>query len=487
MKKRLILFLVLAGWLTAQNMQNERLYLDIDTEIADKLPGRNPAYIHSDNIPFDYAFTYQFRHDGGSDRLPYTPSVKAYQNLSATAYREMDNGMLFAGRFAYRYEQRKDKLFLHNAENYLDIPFYFGDSTAGDFRLNGIDWNVIFVYPLSSRLRVGLDIFYNVDEQMKTTFPKPSVKRNDVHVRPGISYRSKNFTAGLCASYFNYKEQMYTRKYILEQGRTPIFMRIRGLDKPVLSYAQTSEERLQSISGGGVSANIDLSGRLLLEGFVEKAAAGIADGGSYPVPQGNWELLRYFYRVELRSRSGLLRNGGLYFEQNSLISAGFHPTLNERIYASVVRSMEGGLILPYRRSSAESLTGTLSYLIEEYKREDNFFGLLHYIPSHVLQAEVCYVYRGTTAEFELDLQYSEDICIGDPVVYAGLTGEYYSAISEAELAWHLVDRRQLRADLQITFPFYGRKLAVKGSYTHVMPLDDDRRFHYAETGIAYIF
>lgn len=487
MKKTALLILLITAFLFSRDINNERLFLDIDTDITNGLPGRNPAFLHGENVPFNYAFSYRLRHDGGEDRLPYTPGLKRYQNLGVTAYTEMENGMFFAGRFSYRYEQRKDKLFLHNAENYLDMPFYFGDSTSGGFDLNGIDWNVIFSYPLSSRWRAAVDIFYNVDEQFKTVFPKPNVKRNDVHLRPGLAYQGESLQFGVTGSFFRYRELMNTRKYVLEQGRSPVFMRIRGLDRPLLTYAQTSEERLQSIDGKGISANLDLSGILLLETFYERSHAGIVDGGSYPEAQGNWDLDRFSWRVALRKTSPRSGISELFFEQNTRRGNGFHPTLDRRIYAMYYRAMEGGISLPYRSGPGESLNATLSYLIEDYRREDNFFGLLQYVPAHMLLMEIRYRKIGAKADFEMNLQYAEDIYIGEAVIYAERSGDYYADISAAELAYHLTDRRQLGAEIQISVPFYGRRLAIKGSYTNVMPLNSDARFHYAETGISYIF
>ncbi len=77
MKRIILLIMSLGTLLFSRDMPNEMLYLDIDTDIADMLPGKNPAFMSTDNIPYNYAFRYQFRNDGGSDRLPYTPAVKA--------------------------------------------------------------------------------------------------------------------------------------------------------------------------------------------------------------------------------------------------------------------------------------------------------------------------------------------------------------------------------------------------------------------------
>ena len=107
----------------------------------------------------------------GDYKRPLDPLAKFYHNIEASAYQRMNNGIVFAGRFAYRNEQRKNQMWLHNAESNIDVPFYFADSTTGDFNLNGIDWNIIFVYPLSEVTHLGVDLFYNVDEQFKSFSP----------------------------------------------------------------------------------------------------------------------------------------------------------------------------------------------------------------------------------------------------------------------------------------------------------------------------
>ncbi|MCK4813136.1 MAG: hypothetical protein KAT14_04285, partial [Candidatus Marinimicrobia bacterium] len=182
MKKLILLVISMVGFAFSQIATTEYYYLDIGSNLTSLLSQRNPAYLSPETQPFAYAFSYQLNNAGGNYRLPFTPESKTYQNISVTAFQNMQNEITFAVRFAYRYEQRKNKLWLHNAENNLNIPFYFADSSIGDFTLNGIDWNIIFSYPLTQHIRIAVDVFYNVDEQFKSVFPKPNIKRNDLHL-----------------------------------------------------------------------------------------------------------------------------------------------------------------------------------------------------------------------------------------------------------------------------------------------------------------
>jgi len=485
MKKTLLLFTLISIAL-AQTPSSEYLYLDILSDLTAQLPNRNPAYLTTENIPYTYAFQYRYNNSGGEYRLPFSPEAKNYNNLEVSAYQKMNNGILFAGRFAYRNEQRTNKLWLHNAETNIDIPFYFGDSTSGDFNLNGIDWNIIFSYPLSNVTRLAVDIFYNVDEQFKSVFPKPNIKRNDLHIRPAISFKGERSSLGLMGSYFQFKEDIETKKYSLEQGRSPIFMRIRGLDRSLLTYAETSEERLQNIQGYGFSANFDLGGRLLGETNYEHSQAQIVDGGSYPVEQGNWDMTRFYYRVDLKSKVTSFLNTDLFFKQYWSNANGFHPTLNAQIYNSSHRHFEGGLSLPYHPSNNESWTGSVSYSFQDIKREDNFLGLLHYIPGNTLHLNMTYAYQGKGILYELSGAYN-DIKIGESIVYDAMSDWYYDMITAEEIAYYSQDRKLIQAGLKITFPYKNIFIALSGTYQDVNPINSDESFHSAQTQIEIMF
>ncbi len=485
MKKALLLLTIISIAL-AQAPSSEYLYLDILSDLTAQLPNRNPAYLTTENIPYAYAFQYRYNNSGGEYRLPFSPEAKNYHNLEVSAYQEMGNGILFAGRFAYRNDQRINKLWLHNAETNIDIPFYFGDSTSGDFNLNGIDWNIIFSYPLSKSTRLAVDVFYNVDEQFKTVFPKPNVKRNDLHIRPAISFQGKRSSLGFMGSYFQFKEDIETKKYSLEQGRSPIFMRIRGLDRSLLTYAETSEERLQTIRGYGVSSNFNLGGRLLGEIDYEKSDAMITDGGSYPVEQGYWNMNRLNYRLDLITAASKHVDVDLFFRQYWNNAKGHHPDLNALIYQLGNRQFEGGILLPFTPIKGETWTSSITYSFDDIKREDNFLGLSHYIPWTTLHLGLDYELERSGISYSFNFGYS-NVTIGEIVEYSDLSDWYYDIITTNEIAYYAKDREEIETCLKITFPVKNMHIALSGTYKDVKPINTDMRYRMLQTQIDIMF
>jgi hypothetical protein len=398
----------------------------------------------------------------------------------------MENGLLFGGRFAYRDELRKNKLWLHNAETNIDIPFYFADSTTGDFDLKGIDWNIVLSYPLSNQTQIALDIFYNVDEQFKSVFPKPNSKRNDIQLRPAIAFKNNQSSLGLHGTYFNYKENIETKKYSLEQGRSPIFMRIRGLDRSLLSYAETSEERLQIIKGYGLSADMDLKHIFKLEGNFEQANTSIVDGGTYPVDQGSWTNTRLNYRADLIFAFSDVLSSDLFFTQYWLSAKGYHPTLHSQIYALGQRHIEGGLLFPYKASMNEKWEGSVSYSFHDIKREDSFLGLLHYIPSNTLHIGMDYAVTLQDVTFSFSIAYN-DVQMEQEVEYDDMSGWYYDMITKEEIAYYSTDRKETEAKVMIEFPLKDKRIALTGTYKDINPINSDLRYHIAQTHIEIMF
>ncbi len=484
--RKLLLLSVIMSIALAQIPSTEYLYLDILSDMTKQLPNRNPAYLSSENIPYAYAFKYSYNNCAGDYKLPFTPGAKHYQNLEVSAFQEMDNGVLFVGRFAYRFEQRQDKLWLHNAETNIDIPFYFADSTTGNFNLNGIDWSIIFSYPLGKNTRLAVDIFYNVDEQFKSVFPKPNSKRNDLHIRPAVSFKSERSSLGLTGSYFQFKENIKTKKYSLEQGRSPIFMRIRGLDRPLLTYAETSEERLQTIQGLGFSSNFNLGGRLLGEVDYENANAVITDGGSYPVEQGNWNSNRIAYRLGLHSTASRHVDIDLFFRQYWNNAKGYHPDLGALIYQYGNRQFEGGIVVPFMPMRGETWTNSITYAFEDIKREDNFFGLSHYIPWTTLHLDIEYKLEHRGIDYHLNIGYSK-VTVGETVEYNSMSDWYYDTITANEIAYYSSDREETETGLKVVFPYHGMKIALMGTYKELRPINTETRYHLAQTQIEIMF
>ncbi|MBN2780550.1 MAG: hypothetical protein JXR21_01135 [Candidatus Marinimicrobia bacterium] len=483
MKKYFLTAICLASLAFAQMSTPEYHFLDIRSAL---IPG-NPALLTVGEIPCDFVFSYLNDREGGDYRLPFTPEGKNYYGTSATAYKAMANGAVFAGRFAYRYERRINKLWLHNAENHLNIPLYFADSTSGDFELNGIDWNILFSYPLGEHVRAGVDVFYNVDEQFKTVFPMPNIKRNDLNIRPAIAFLNERSQLGITGSFFSYIEDMNTKKYVLEQGRTPVFLRIRGLDRPLVTRAETSEERLQNIRGYAAALNFDLRGRLLFDSNIERSSARVFDGGTERVPQGSWDMTRLYCRVDLRRDITRTFGSGVFYRLYLNTAEAMHPTLGRRMYGYAERLFEAGLVLPYRSDAGESWTGSVSGSFADMLFEDNFLGLLHYFPGYTLHMNMQYRYSRRDVTYSFEMGYDEDIGSHTDIIYDDLADWYYELITRREIAYYSQNLRQLHLSLSVRFPFREQAVEVRGSYTGIIPKNSETRYRLSQLGVAYIF
>ncbi|MFA6619102.1 MAG: DUF6850 family outer membrane beta-barrel protein [Candidatus Neomarinimicrobiota bacterium] len=484
--KKLIILLSIVALTFAQMPTSEALFLDIHSSLSNRLPMQNPAYLNSETSPYNYAFSYSYLNAAGDHKLPFTPNAKNYHTIEISAFQEMDGGLYFGGRFAYRNEERLGKLWLHNAETNVNVPFFFGDSSSGDFNLNGIDWNIIFSYPISKNARIALDVFYNVDEQFKSVFPKPNSKRNDLHLKPAIALDKDNFRLGLRGSYFNYKEEIETKKYSLEPNRTPIFMRIRGLDRPLLSYAETTEERLQNIIGYGGAMDICVDNILSLEANIEKAEALITDGGAYPVEQGNWGYLRFNYRGNLFLNILDDFQADLFFLQENNAAKGNHPTMEAQIFNMATRHFEGGLGIAYKPSSQDEWKAIASYAFEDLLREDTFLGLSHYIPSEILSIGLKAELRRAATSLTFDLAYEYNNR-GDLTEYNELSAWYYQMITEKEIIFYGRDTGSIIAGARVTFPYQNLIFAISGNYRNVSAINTNDRYRNAILKLEMIF
>src|SRR6056297_1065581 len=118
----------------------EKMYLNIETGLLSFLQSGNPAEMSSENIPCDVKYSLRQIRESGKLRSIYTPDSLIDTRLSATAYKSMKKGAIFAGTFSYRNASRKNLMWLHSAENNLLMPFYLADSSSGDYNLTGITW-----------------------------------------------------------------------------------------------------------------------------------------------------------------------------------------------------------------------------------------------------------------------------------------------------------------------------------------------------------
>jgi len=410
----------------------------------------NPAWLQLE-LKEQVAYRCDLITASGRWHLPYEPGRRTNFIPYATGTRTFSENHIFTGTFGYRYQLQTDKLWVHNQAPYNGNPFLFGDSTLGGFQLRGLFWEVGYGNQLGRQWHSGIALFYNVDEEYKTVFPKSQVKHRDLALRIGAGYHgAKGNRCGLSLSYFDFQEIMETSQYTLEQDKSPIFIKIRATDNPLLTYGQTSEERLFAIQG----FNLGLDGRwqymrpiLTYHLNAERVQAQNVDGGAYPIKQGRWHVQRIYYQAILENRLG--RSSGVkVFSAGSLTEQwGQHPEINQKIYTFRTRQITGGASWYWFLGKHWVAIPTLFYTSATYKRTDLYNGNLQYFPQHSLgfqqqfalnvqtrtRVELTAGFKRYTAESELFSErqdwYYQQITVREIEYYESATTTWWGELS----------------------------------------------------------
>ena len=405
----------------------------------------NPAMLAAE---FEYRSFYTVAEDGhrGDFRRPFTARARREYTATAGGQQVFGRHSLLAGSFSYRRQRLEDKMWVHNRAPYSGQPFLLADSSTGDFRLDGIFWEVLWSRNwIEQKLTSGIGLFYNVDEEYKMVFPKPQNKHRDLYLKAGWLWRPRpQFSIGLTVGHFDFQEILATTQYSLDQNRTPIFFKIRGLDNPLIFKGQTSEERLLAIQGFHTTLDFSATaGRHFLQGDLSYAGAKAqnTDGGAYPVRQGKWSSTGYAFRGEWLFRIIPTLSGGLFSTGAINIQEADHPELKMKIDELRTRALTGGISLPVRRRGWDFVP-RLYYTSKMLKRTDFYNGILLYIPGDQLAGEIdCQVHHSPRWQLTLNSGFGQ---------LAGRTSRiiterqdwYFQAITHNDIAYLQANQQQ---------------------------------------------
>lgn len=312
----------------------------------------------------------------GSIHHPFSAASATYHTFTAAGHKTLNNNTLFAGTFSYRENREYDRFFRHNSTLNGLIPVYLADSTAGDWHLSGIQWTLDVQKPFSEKVSGGVSLYYMVDEQVKQNFPKPGVKRNGYEVTSGFLYHSGQNKISLSASLFEFKEEIETVKYSLEQNLTPVFMLFRGFDDPVYYRGQTSYDRLQTRQGFSVSAGLSstlLPGSLLKGEITAEWSRGDAeDEGTDAIPQGSWTTRRLIWETTAKLAHNRFFSPVLLLNGNMVTSEATHPDFPLTLYQGTMA--EFSAFAGLAAGDQNCLTAGVAFEGFQSWREDTFHG-----------------------------------------------------------------------------------------------------------------
>jgi len=442
----------------------------------------NPANIYETQTKDNSYYAIFLDGENGDLKRIFDPKGKDDQSYTTGGSKHFGQRNLFSGSFTYHRQTFYDKMWTHNSNPYTTLPFLFADSSTGDFRLNGLYWEVTYAREwISQKIYGGTTMFYNVDEEYKTVFPKPQVNHRDIMLTHGFEIKpAKQIALGLTAIYFDFQENMETSQYNQDQTKTPIFYKIRGLDNPLVFKGETSEERLMATQGFQVKTDgkigllhqFDLS---WIGGF-EKSQCQNTDGGSYPEAQGKWYSQSKFFETNLKwniqpAFSLSLFANGLRRNLNAN-----HPDIAIQIYSARSQDVAVGLN-PAFNFKMGTAGLKYSYVSRTYRQTDNYNGILHYYPDNINRLELnlaTNIYGKITTG--LDLGYDQ-LTTNEAKYYQERTDWFYNIISAADAAYYDCNKNLLWSQIHFSFNSpKNRQYSIYLKYSNLFSDDSDRSF-----------
>lgn len=210
MKKRYII--ILGAWVLCQLMtfnmfaqasdNNEKIDYTLE-EIQLRAP-----WAVSDNVSGlayyqfqDYASVGGFYNSESGDYRNYNSAENLFNfGVATQAYRKVKK-LLFYGDFTYRYDTKKNQTWLGNyIPDFTTNPML--DSIPGKVLSENYDMSGKIAYALTNKTALGIGISYHTATMAKRTDGRNSNVYSSICIKPGITHKIANFTAGLN---FNYK------------------------------------------------------------------------------------------------------------------------------------------------------------------------------------------------------------------------------------------------------------------------------------------
>ena len=375
-KKYFMVILLISTILSAQTAPD----FFKDTPVRHGLSGcfTNPAAMQSDQSS-GALYSYNLENSQGELRHPFSPASFQYHTFTAAGFKKMKNQTLFSGSFSYRQNFDGNRLYMQNSSLNGMIPVYMADSCSGDWHLNGIQWTVDIMRPLTHKVSGGISVFYMVDEQYKQIFPKPGVKRSGYLVNSGLFYATPALRLSGTLGLFEFKEEMSTVKYSLEQHLNPVFMLFRGYEDPIVYRGMTSYERLQTRQGlsltVGASFNLFPDSPFYMETMGEWSRGEAIDGGTNNIPQGNWLTRRVHSRFSWVMGETNLLSPLFQLDNHYVENEAEHPDFTVTLFRSNENVLNGFTGLSLQLSEKNSIAAGLAAELVQAWREDAFHGI----------------------------------------------------------------------------------------------------------------
>lgn len=253
----------------------------------------NIAALFFDEKAFSLWTGGNFNFASGDYRTVLIPDNSNNQRYFFRLVKPLTASDIFKGYFGYQRMEERKLQWVHQNRQLETNTLVLGDSSTGDFVLNGIFWSGEWAHAFGKSWFTGAGMYYNVDRRLKQNFPKPENQHRDIHFRGGLQKNWKSLHTGISFRYFDEQEKVEISRYNLDQNLTPVLYKFRFSDLPVILLGKTSEER--QIDYDGIAVDFHLLhktlGKLTLWGGLSysRSRGKVVDGGAQPQDQGSFK------------------------------------------------------------------------------------------------------------------------------------------------------------------------------------------------------
>lgn len=262
----------------------------------------NPAALYNDVHKKSIQMRYYGNFLSGDYRLPFDAETMFDQHYFVRSVQPLSENDIFKGYFAYHKKYDQDVLYSDQSEKLYGSPYLFGDSSKGNFNLNGLYWGGEWAHRFNKNWQSGIAFHYNVDQRIKDIFPKPLNKHLNIHAKYGLQYQIKDLSLAFLYVYTDDQEKVEIKKYSLEQDLTPVMLKFRFSDLPVVERAKTSEERkiLNYGHSFGFQLKKEISDFVFMSDYrFSLNDMEIIDGGNDNIAQGTLEQKLHYLNMKL--------------------------------------------------------------------------------------------------------------------------------------------------------------------------------------------
>ncbi len=230
---------------------------DIDRQINLFQIAQNNACLKSNDSTGWTDFRIYNNYLSGDIRRHWDAQTNSLSYFGFRGQKHISENQVFYGDVYYIWDYRYKMNQAIDKYPYEPDPFVLADSTAGTFNYFGPAISAIYAYNMTDNFSVGISIYYNINEGLKTIYTMPEIIDRESNLSLDLAWLiTPHITVGL--SFKPYQRQQITKLVKQPDGKDPQTYRYRG--EFIFRKSTSSSDRRSLFEGYELIPQIALHG-----------------------------------------------------------------------------------------------------------------------------------------------------------------------------------------------------------------------------------